>query len=62
VKPYTTDVIAKGIVDYSHEEPVKSSKLKILGNTFVINMVETIAESMVLTEKTGLGTDALHHP
>ena len=36
-----------------------SSLLKVIGNTFVFNMIEQLAEAHVLAEKTGLGTDAL---
>ncbi|CAK7271952.1 hypothetical protein SEPCBS57363_004885 [Sporothrix epigloea] len=36
-----------------------SSLLKIIGNTFIFNMIEQLAEGHVLAEKTGLGTDAL---
>jgi 3-hydroxyisobutyrate dehydrogenase-like beta-hydroxyacid dehydrogenase len=34
--------------------------LKIIGNTFVLSMVETLAEGHVLAEKTGLGAEMLH--
>ncbi|CAK7198538.1 hypothetical protein SEUCBS139899_001201 [Sporothrix eucalyptigena] len=34
--------------------------LKVIGNTFVFNMIEQLAEAHVLAEKTGLGTDAVH--
>lgn len=37
-----------------------ASLLKVIGNTFVFNMVEQLAEGHVLAEKTGLGTDPLH--
>ncbi|KAJ5669149.1 hypothetical protein N7462_010219 [Penicillium macrosclerotiorum] len=60
VKPYTTGVIAKSFMDFSNQPPAKASQLKILGNTFVISMVESIAEGLVVAEKSGLGTDSLH--
>ncbi|PYI01105.1 6-phosphogluconate dehydrogenase-like protein NAD-binding protein [Aspergillus sclerotiicarbonarius CBS 121057] len=60
VKPYTTGVIAKSIVDFSDQPPAKASQLKILGNTFVLGMVESIAEGLVVADKCSLGTDALH--
>ncbi|OGM48256.1 oxidoreductase [Aspergillus bombycis] len=60
VKPYTTSVIAKSFLDFSDQPVAKASRLKVLGNTFVISMVETIAEGLVVAEKSGLGTDALH--
>ncbi|KAI9928637.1 hypothetical protein ASPWEDRAFT_36397 [Aspergillus wentii DTO 134E9] len=59
VKPYTTGVISKAVIDFSDEQPSKASQLKIMGNTFVLQMVETIAEGLVVAEKSGLGTDAL---
>ncbi|ERS95952.1 hypothetical protein HMPREF1624_07487 [Sporothrix schenckii ATCC 58251] len=34
--------------------------LKVIGNTFILNMVEQLAEGHVLAEKTGLGTGAMH--
>jgi 3-hydroxyisobutyrate dehydrogenase-like beta-hydroxyacid dehydrogenase len=34
--------------------------LKVIGTTFVLNMVETLSEGHVLAEKSGLGTDNLH--
>ncbi|PYH88019.1 NAD(P)-binding protein [Aspergillus ellipticus CBS 707.79] len=59
VKPYTTGVIAKAVMDFSDQPPAKASQLKILGNTFVLGMVESIAEGLVVADKCGLGTDAL---
>lgn len=29
--------------------------MKIVGNIFIVNMIETVAEGMVFSEKTGLG-------
>ncbi|KAL4902299.1 hypothetical protein BDW74DRAFT_169532 [Aspergillus multicolor] len=60
VKPYTTGVIAKSFIDFSGHPVAKASQLKVLGNTFVLGMVESIAEGLVVAEKSGLGTDALH--
>jgi 3-hydroxyisobutyrate dehydrogenase-like beta-hydroxyacid dehydrogenase len=60
VKPFTTGVIAKSFMDFSNQPHATASQLKILGNTFVLRMVESIAEGHVVAEKCGLGTDALH--
>ncbi len=38
----------------------KATLLKIIGNTFVLNMVETLSEGHTLAEKSGLGNDNLH--
>lgn len=52
--------IAKAVIDFSDQPPSKAAQLKILGNTFVLGMVESIAEGLVVADKCGLGTDALH--
>jgi inosine/xanthosine triphosphate pyrophosphatase family protein len=32
----------------------------VIGNTFILNMVETLSEGHVVAEKSGLGVDNLH--
>src|SRR5947199_8686849 len=34
--------------------------MKVIGNTFILSMVETISEGHVVAEKTGLGVQGLH--
>lgn len=60
VKPYTVGVMARAIIDFGGQAPGKATLLKVVGNTFIINMVEALAEGHVLAEKTGLGGEALH--
>jgi 3-hydroxyisobutyrate dehydrogenase-like beta-hydroxyacid dehydrogenase len=36
-------------------------KLKVIGNTFVLAMVEQLSEAHVLAEKSGLGTESVHN-
>lgn len=60
LKPYTTGVIGRAVVDFSGQPPSKATLLKVVGNTFVMNMIESLAEGHVLAEKSGLGTDNLH--
>ena len=60
VKPFCKGVIGKEIIDLSGEEPGKATLMKIIGNTFVLNMVEALSEGHVVAEKTGLGTHQLH--
>jgi 3-hydroxyisobutyrate dehydrogenase-like beta-hydroxyacid dehydrogenase len=60
LKQYTTGVIGRGIIDLSNQDPGKASLLKLIGNTFVLNMVEAIAQGHTVAEKTGLGVDNLH--
>lgn len=60
VKPYTTGVIGKAVVDYGGQPVGKASLLKVIGNTFVLNMIEALSQGHVLAETSGLGTDNLH--
>lgn len=59
-RPYYKGVMARAEVDMSDEPYSKASTLKIIGNTFIVNMIEQIAEGHVLAEKSGLGTKYLH--
>lgn len=60
VKPYTTGVMGRAIIDFSGEPHGSATRLKIIGNTFILNMVETLSEGHALAEKSGLGGDRLH--
>ncbi|KAF2091924.1 hypothetical protein K490DRAFT_70644 [Saccharata proteae CBS 121410] len=60
VKPYTTGVMGRAIIDLSGQSYGKATLLKVIGNTFVFNMIETLSEGHTLAEKSGLGTDNLH--
>lgn len=60
VKPYTQGVIGKAIVDFGGQPVGKATLLKVIGNTFILNMVETLSEGHVLAEKSGLGSESLH--
>jgi len=60
VKPYTKGVIGRANIDFGGQPTGKATLLKVIGNTFILNMIETIAEGHVLAEKSGLGNDNLH--
>ena len=60
VKPYCEGVMGRVNIDYSGQEPRKATLLKVIGNTFIGSMVETLSEGLVVAEKTGLGVDQLH--
>lgn len=45
---------------FTDQPPGNATRLKIVGNTFVLHMVESISEATVLAEKCGLGTKNLH--
>lgn len=58
--PYTKGVIGTANVDFSGQPVRKALLLKVIGNTFVVNMIEQLAEGHVLAEKSGLGVENLH--
>lgn len=60
VKPYCKGVMGRAIIDFAGQEVGKATTLKIIGNTFILNMVETLSEGHVLAEKSGLGSENLH--
>jgi len=47
-------------IDYSDQPAGNATLLKIIGNTFVLNMNEVLSEGHVLAEKSGLGSQNLH--
>ncbi|KAK1759365.1 NAD binding domain of 6-phosphogluconate dehydrogenase-domain-containing protein [Echria macrotheca] len=59
-RPYFNGVMAKSEINMSDEPRAKALKLKLIGNSFILNMVEQLAEGHVLAEKSGLGTQYLH--
>ncbi|RDW79667.1 hypothetical protein BP6252_04305 [Coleophoma cylindrospora] len=60
VKPYTKGVLGRADIDFSGQAVGKATTLKIIGNSFVANMVEQLSEGHVLAEKSGLGVENLH--
>lgn len=58
-RPYFKGVMARAEIDMADEPYRQATTLKVIGNTFVVNMVEQLAEGYVLAEKTGLGTKHL---
>ncbi|EMC93262.1 hypothetical protein BAUCODRAFT_36935 [Baudoinia panamericana UAMH 10762] len=60
VKPYCKGVMGRAEIDYADQPHGAATRLKIVGNTFILNMVETLSEGHTLAEKCGLGTDNLH--
>lgn len=59
-RPYFKGVMARAEIDMADEPYRKATTLKVLGNTFVLNMVEQLAEAHVVAEKSGLGTSSVH--
>ncbi|KAK5126667.1 hypothetical protein LTR85_009601 [Meristemomyces frigidus] len=60
VRPFLDGVMGRMTIDLSDESYDKALKLKILGNSFLFGMVESLSEAHVVAEKAGLGTDNLH--
>jgi 3-hydroxyisobutyrate dehydrogenase-like beta-hydroxyacid dehydrogenase len=60
VIPYCNGIIGRATIDLRDREPGTATLLKVTGNTFVLSMVEALAEGHVFAEKTGLGPDVLH--
>lgn len=60
VKPYCKGVMGRANIDLSDQPHGKATLLKVIGNTFILNMVETLSEGHTLAERSGLGNDSLH--
>lgn len=60
VKPYCKGVMGRAEIDFADQAPGQATLLKVIGNSFVFNMIETLSEGHMLAEKSGLGTDNLH--
>lgn len=59
-RPYFKGVMARAEIDMADEPYRKATTLKVLGNTFIVNLVAQLAEAHVVAEKSGLGTDSVH--
>jgi len=60
VKPFTTGVMGRVDIDYSDQSPGQATLLKVIGNTFILQMVEALSEGLTVAETSGLGVDNLH--
>ncbi len=59
VKPFTTGVMGRTVLELG-QNPRLATHLKVVGNTFIQNMVQALAEGHVVAEKSGLGSENLH--
>ncbi|KAL4968609.1 uncharacterized protein BDV14DRAFT_187709 [Aspergillus stella-maris] len=58
ISPFLEGVTSKAVLDLGPEaekDVGRASLMKVLGNTFILNTVETLAEGLVAAEKSGLG-------
>lgn len=53
-------VTARDEILLRDQPEANSQLLKVIGNTFIFNMIEQLAEGHVLAEKTGLAPEAMH--
>lgn len=60
VRPFCKDVMARAEVNFSDQPGGAATRMKIVGNTFILHMIEALSEGHVLAEKSGLGVDNLH--
>jgi 3-hydroxyisobutyrate dehydrogenase-like beta-hydroxyacid dehydrogenase len=60
VRPYCKGVMGRAEVNFSDQPHGNASRMKIIGNTFILHMIEALSEGHTLAEKSGLGADNLH--
>lgn len=54
------EAVGRSVINLSDKPYGSATLLKVIGNTFILNMVEMLSEGHVLAEKSGLGSDPLH--
>lgn len=59
LKPYSVGVMGKSEVSLADRPYGAASTLKLIGNTFILNMITQLAEGLTLAEKSGVGTEPL---
>ncbi|KAJ4344585.1 uncharacterized protein N0V89_012329 [Didymosphaeria variabile] len=60
ILPYLEGVVARGVVNLSEQQAGTASHLKLIGNVMILMMIEAVAETHVLAEKTGLMNEVMH--
>lgn len=58
--PYGVGVTARAKIVFANEAYSKAPLLKIIGNSMILQMVESIGSGLTLAEKSGLGVEHLH--
>jgi 3-hydroxyisobutyrate dehydrogenase-like beta-hydroxyacid dehydrogenase len=56
LRPYVVDVMGRAIIPFDDKPYASAAKLKLIGNTCVMNMITQVAEAFVVSEKAGMGT------
>ncbi|KAI1816456.1 NAD binding domain of 6-phosphogluconate dehydrogenase-domain-containing protein [Poronia punctata] len=57
IRPYMTGVMGRAEIPFDDKPCESSSKLKIIGNSFILNMASQLGEGLTLGEKSGVGTE-----
>ena len=60
VLPFCKGVMARAEINFSDQPAGNATRLKVIGNTFILHMVEALSEGHVLAEQSGLGVENLH--
>jgi len=55
-----TKAVGRAVIDLSGKAYGQATQLKVIGNAFILNMVEMLSEGHVLAEKSGVGSENLH--
>jgi 3-hydroxyisobutyrate dehydrogenase-like beta-hydroxyacid dehydrogenase len=54
VRPYFKGVTCRAILDFAGQEWGKGCLAKLVGNTFLVSMSETLGQGLTLAEKSGM--------
>ena len=54
LRPYVRGVMGKAEIPFEDQSQGKALKLKLIGNTLVMNMISILAESLTMAERTGI--------
>ncbi|KAI1377544.1 6-phosphogluconate dehydrogenase 2 [Hypoxylon crocopeplum] len=59
LRPFTKGVMGRADIPFDDQPYGTSLKLKLIGNSFILNMVSVLGEGYTVAEKSGVGVDAL---
>jgi 3-hydroxyisobutyrate dehydrogenase-like beta-hydroxyacid dehydrogenase len=59
-RPYFKGVMGRAVINMVDQPYQKATTLKVIGNTFILNMIEQLAEAHVVAEKCDLGIEYIH--
>lgn len=59
-RSYLVDVTSRAEINLDDQPCGDATRLKIIGNTFILHMIEALSEGFTLAEKTNVGVDNLN--